>query len=33
LYAFTDQTDLAAHEIDTALSLDKFNAAAYGALA
>jgi Flp pilus assembly protein TadD len=33
LYAFTDQNDLAAHEIDTALRLDKFNAAAYGALA
>jgi eukaryotic-like serine/threonine-protein kinase len=33
LYAFTDQNDLAAHEIDTALRLDRLNAAAYGALA
>ncbi len=33
LYAFTDQNDLASHEIDSALRLDKFNAAAYGALA
>ena len=33
LYAFTDQNDLASHELDRALSLDKFNAAAYGALA
>jgi serine/threonine protein kinase len=33
LYAYTDQTDLAAHEIETALRLDKFNATAYGALA
>jgi eukaryotic-like serine/threonine-protein kinase len=33
LYAFTDQNDLAAHEIDTALKLDKLNASAYGALA
>jgi tetratricopeptide (TPR) repeat protein len=33
LYAFTDQNDLAAHEIENALRLDKFNAAAYGALA
>lgn len=33
LYAFTDQKDLAAHEIDTALRLDTLNAAAYGALA
>jgi tetratricopeptide (TPR) repeat protein len=33
LYAFTDQNDLASHELDEALRLDKFNAAAYGALA
>jgi eukaryotic-like serine/threonine-protein kinase len=33
LYAFTDQNDLATHEIDEALRLDKLNAAAYGALA
>jgi eukaryotic-like serine/threonine-protein kinase len=33
LYAFTDQTDLASHELDSALRLDKFDAAAYGALA
>jgi eukaryotic-like serine/threonine-protein kinase len=33
LYAFTDQNDLASHEIESALRLDKFNAAAYGALA
>jgi serine/threonine protein kinase/Flp pilus assembly protein TadD len=33
LYAFTDQNDLAGHEIDSALRLDRFNAAAYGALA
>jgi tetratricopeptide (TPR) repeat protein len=33
LYAFTDQNDLAGHELETALRLDKFNAAAYGALA
>jgi Tfp pilus assembly protein PilF len=33
LYAFTDQNDLASHELESALRLDKFNAAAYGALA
>jgi tetratricopeptide (TPR) repeat protein len=33
LYAFTDQTDLAGHELETALRLDRLNAAAYGALA
>ncbi|HZS60022.1 MAG TPA: protein kinase [Gemmatimonadaceae bacterium] len=33
LYAYTDQNDLASHELETALRLDKFNAAAYGALA
>ena len=33
LYAFTGENDLASHEIDNALRLDKFNAAAYGALA
>jgi tetratricopeptide (TPR) repeat protein len=33
LYAFTDQNDLASHELEEALRLDKFNAAAYGALA
>ena len=33
LYAFTDQQDLAGHELESALRLDKFNAAAYGALA
>jgi eukaryotic-like serine/threonine-protein kinase len=33
LYAFTDQNDLASHEIESALRLDRFNAAAYGALA
>lgn len=33
LYAFTDQNDLASHELETALRLDTFNAAAYGALA
>ena len=33
LYAFTGENDLAGHEIDTALRLDTFNAAAYGALA
>jgi len=33
LYAFTGENDLASHEIESALRLDKFNAAAYGALA
>jgi serine/threonine protein kinase len=33
LYAFTDQNDLAGHELESALRVDKFNAAAYGALA
>jgi tetratricopeptide (TPR) repeat protein len=33
LYAFTDQHDLASHEIEAALQLDTLNAAAYGALA
>jgi tetratricopeptide (TPR) repeat protein len=33
LYAFTDQNDLASHELESALRLDTFNAAAYGALA
>jgi tetratricopeptide (TPR) repeat protein len=33
LYAFTDETDLAGHELERALRLDKFNGAAYGALA
>jgi tetratricopeptide (TPR) repeat protein len=33
LYTFTDQNDLAGQELDEALRLDKFNAAAYGALA
>ena len=33
LYAFTDQNDLARHEIESALRIDEFNAAAYGALA
>ena len=33
LYAFTDQNDLAAHELDEALKIDKLNGAAYGALA
>jgi Tfp pilus assembly protein PilF len=33
LYAFTDQNDLASHELESALRLDKFNAAAHGALA
>jgi eukaryotic-like serine/threonine-protein kinase len=33
LYAFTDQNDLAGHELESALRLDTFNAAAYGALA
>ncbi len=33
LYAFTNQNDLASHELESALRLDKFNAAAYGALA
>lgn len=33
LYAYTAQNDLASHEIETALRLDRFNAAAYGALA
>ncbi len=33
VYAFTDQNDLAGHELERALRLDKFNAAAYGALA
>jgi Tfp pilus assembly protein PilF len=33
LYAFTDQNDLASHELETALRIDRFNAAAYGALA
>ncbi len=33
LYAFTDENDLASHELESALRLDKFNAAAYGALA
>ena len=33
LYAWTSQNDLASHELDEALRLDRFNAAAYGALA
>ena len=33
LYAWTAQNDLASHELEEALRLDKFNAAAYGALA
>jgi len=33
LYAYTDQYDLASHELDSALHLDRFNAAAYGAMA
>jgi serine/threonine protein kinase/Tfp pilus assembly protein PilF len=33
LYAFTDQNDLASHELEIAFRLDKFNAAAYGAQA
>jgi eukaryotic-like serine/threonine-protein kinase len=33
LYAFTNQYDLAGHELESALRLDKLNAAAYGALA
>jgi eukaryotic-like serine/threonine-protein kinase len=33
LYAFTDQYDLASHELEIAMRLDRFNAAAYGALA
>ncbi len=33
LYASTDQNDLASHELEAALRLDTFNAAAYGALA
>ncbi len=33
LYAFTNQNDLASQELESALKLDKFNAAAYGALA
>jgi eukaryotic-like serine/threonine-protein kinase len=33
LYAYTDQNDLAGHELETALRLDKFDAAAYGAMA
>jgi tetratricopeptide (TPR) repeat protein len=33
LYAFTDQNDLASHELESALRVDRFNAAAYGALA
>ena len=33
LYAYTSQLDIAAHELDEALRLDRFNAAAYGALA
>ncbi|HEY2153586.1 MAG TPA: protein kinase [Vicinamibacterales bacterium] len=33
LYAYTDQNDLASREIEAALKLDTFNAAAYGARA
>ncbi len=33
LYGWTAQNDLATHELDEALRLDRFNAAAYGALA
>jgi tetratricopeptide (TPR) repeat protein len=33
VYAFTDQNDLAQHEVDAALRSDAFNAAAYSALA
>jgi serine/threonine protein kinase/Tfp pilus assembly protein PilF len=33
LYAWTDKHDLASQELDEALRLDKYNAAAYGALA
>ena len=33
LYAWTAQNDLASHELEEALRLDRFNAAAYGALA
>jgi eukaryotic-like serine/threonine-protein kinase len=33
LYARTSQNDLASHELEEALRLDRFNAAAYGALA
>jgi Flp pilus assembly protein TadD len=33
LYAFTDQIDLAGHELETALRLDRLNATAHGALA
>jgi len=33
LYARTSQNDLAGHELDEAIRLDRFNAAAYGALA
>ena len=33
LYVQSGQNDAAAHEIDTALQLDRFNAAAHGALA
>jgi serine/threonine-protein kinase len=33
LYARTSQNDLASHELDEALRLDRFNASAYGALA
>ena len=33
LYAVTDQSDLASHELDEALRFDRFNAAAYGAMA
>ena len=33
LYESTDQNDLAVHELEEALRLDKFNGAAYGAMA
>ena len=33
LYSYTGQNDLAGHELDEALRLDRFNAPAYGALA
>jgi Tfp pilus assembly protein PilF len=33
LYSYTGQNDLAGHELEEALRLDKFNAPAYGALA
>ena len=33
LYAMTDQSDLASHELEEELRLDRFNAAAYGAQA